>query len=237
MPDSRDEIRPGEVLTYMRMCSAEGYSLQRGMNFRVGGRPSVLLMSRRPNAPYADRVEDGGATIVYEGHDAPKGSVPGDPKRCDQPLTTPAGKPTQNGLFFAAAKAFKSGQTGPDRVRIYEKVRDGVWVFAGVFDLVDAWTEHADGRIVCKFRLSIDEQAAAEAQTPAAEIAHNRMIPTEVKVQVWQRDQGRCRSCGSADNLHFDHIIPFSKGGTSLTADNIQLLCARHNLEKRANIQ
>jgi 5-methylcytosine-specific restriction endonuclease McrA len=50
---------------------------------------------------------------------------------------------------------------------------------------------------------------------------------------VWRRDRGRCTKCGATDNLHFDHIIPYSKGGSSLTPENIQLLCARHNLEKR----
>jgi hypothetical protein len=26
--------------------------------------------------------------------------------------------------------------------------------------------------------------------------------------------------------------LPYSKGGTSITEDNVQLMCARHNLEK-----
>ena len=47
---------------------------------------------------------------------------------------------------------------------------------------------------------------------------------------------GRCVQCGSTDNLHFDHILPFSKGGTSLKAENIQLLCARYNLKKSDKI-
>jgi hypothetical protein len=42
---------------------------------------------------------------------------------------------------------------------------------------------------------------------------------------------------GSKDNLHFDHIIPYSKGGSSLLAENIQLLCARHNLGKKDKIE
>lgn len=37
-------------------------------------------------------------------------------------------------------------------------------------------------------------------------------------------------------NLHFDHDIPFSKGGSSLTAENVRLLCAKHNLEKSDKI-
>jgi 5-methylcytosine-specific restriction endonuclease McrA len=38
--------------------------------------------------------------------------------------------------------------------------------------------------------------------------------------------------CGSSENLHFDHVIPFSRGGSSLREENVQLLCAKHNLEK-----
>jgi 5-methylcytosine-specific restriction endonuclease McrA len=53
-----------------------------------------------------------------------------------------------------------------------------------------------------------------------------------VKLAVWKRDGGRCIQCGSSDNLHFDHVIPYSLGGSSLRAENIQLLCARHNLQK-----
>ncbi|MFH1888245.1 MAG: HNH endonuclease signature motif containing protein, partial [Pseudomonadota bacterium] len=61
--------------------------------------------------------------------------------------------------------------------------------------------------------------------------------PTRVKVEVWKRDGGKCTKCGSTADLHFDHIIPWSKGGSSVTAENVQLLCGRHNLEKRDRIE
>jgi 5-methylcytosine-specific restriction endonuclease McrA len=54
---------------------------------------------------------------------------------------------------------------------------------------------------------------------------------------VWKRDGGKCRICDANDELHFDHILPFSKGGTSLTVENVQLLCARHNIQKRDSIE
>jgi len=41
---------------------------------------------------------------------------------------------------------------------------------------------------------------------------------------------------GSKGNLHFDHDVPFSKGGSSITAKNVRLLCAKHNLEKSDKI-
>ena len=64
-----------------------------------------------------------------------------------------------------------------------------------------------------------------------------RVIPTHVKLEVWQRDGAKCSMCGATDELHFDHILPFAKGGTSLTAANVQLLCARHNLAKSDRIE
>jgi hypothetical protein len=68
------------------------------------------------------------------------------------------------------------------------------------------------------------------------DVQHNRLISTPVKVEVWRRDRGQCIQCDSMKNLHFDHDIPFSKGSSSLTAANVRLLCAKHNLEKSDKI-
>ena len=68
-------------------------------------------------------------------------------------------------------------------------------------------------------------------------IEHTRLIPSEVKKEVWKRDGGKCVICGSVKNLHLDHDLPFSKGGTSLTPKNVRLLCMKHNLEKSAKIE
>lgn len=63
----------------------------------------------------------------------------------------------------------------------------------------------------------------------------SRRIPQDVKLAVWQRDQGKCVQCGATTYLEFDHIIPHSKGGAS-TVNNIQLLCRRCNLQKSDRI-
>jgi len=62
-----------------------------------------------------------------------------------------------------------------------------------------------------------------------------KRIPSErLKVQVLMRDGNKCRLCGitlTGDNIHFDHILPWSKGGET-TLENLQVLCAPHNLAK-----
>ena len=150
---------------------------------------------------------------------------------------TPSGKPTQNGKFFDAAKKAKTGSP-PERVRVYEKIKDGIWTFNGVFSLTDAWRESDGRRQVFKFRLELQDIAEdVDDPRPSTDLEHTRMIPSAVKLEVWKRDKGCCRICGSSDNLHYDHDLPFSKGGTSLSAANIQLLCRRHNLKKRDRIE
>lgn len=162
------------------------------------------------------------------------------PKLLDQPEFLPSGRPTENGKFAAAARQFKAGKKGPDIVRVYEKVRDGIWADNGYFHLVDSWIEKAPERSVFKFKLvaieSEDSDEAAEASLHT-EASRRRLIPSFVKQEVWKRDQGKCVECGASDELNFDHVVPFSKGGSSMTAANVQLLCARHNLQKSARIQ
>ena len=230
-------FEPGDVISYLDMCRAEDVNLQRGMNFRLRGRDSVLLMSIRAGAPYADRVEGNGRVLVYEGHDVPRTSDGPDPKTVDQSLLHPSGRPTQNGMFFLAAKAHKEEKQPPERVKVYEKIRPGIWVFNGTFSLVDAWTEASGNRRVFRFRLQLAEDVERPGYREPVALEQSRLIPSAVKLAVWKRDKGRCVRCGSSENLHFDHVIPYSKGGSSLVAENIQLLCAKHNLLKRDRIE
>jgi hypothetical protein len=226
----------GEVISYQQMCLEEGASLQAGMNFRLRGGESVVLMSRRSNAPYTDRVLDDGTSLIYEGHDAPRGTSTPSPKAVDQPDRLPSGRLTQNGLFAAAAARARLGGEA-ERVRVYEKLYPGVWVFNGTFDLTDAWREAAEGRLVFKFRLELSSESEQGGPRRVPEPEHDRIIPSDVKLAVWKRDRGRCVLCQRTDNLHFDHVIPYSRGGSSRVAENIQILCARHNLEKRDRIE
>lgn len=75
----------------------------------------------------------------------------------------------------------------------------------------------------------------AEPFTETRELRNiTRHIPRPVQFRVLKRENQVCRSCGMpvADNdIHFDHIIPWSKGGPT-EESNIQLLCGPCNLKK-----
>lgn len=62
-----------------------------------------------------------------------------------------------------------------------------------------------------------------------------KRIPSErLKVQVLMRDGNKCRLCGiivTGENIHFDHIKAWSKGGETVL-ENLQVLCEKHNLAK-----
>lgn len=64
---------------------------------------------------------------------------------------------------------------------------------------------------------------------------NTRHISASVKNIVWTRDGGQCVECRATDYLEYDHIIPFSKGGSS-SEKNVQLLCRRCNLKKHDRI-
>jgi hypothetical protein len=228
---------PNEIIPYIEMCQREGVSLQRGMNFELNGNHSVILMSVRPNAPYADRFEDDGTTLIYEGHDVPRSPQDPNPKNVDQPEQTPSGNLTQNGLFHRSAQLFKSGERQPERVRVYEKIKQGIWSYNGIFHLIDSWQEPSEGRQVFKFKLVAVEGEEDFSVPVPLQSKPRRIIPTWVKLEVWKRDGGKCTLCGSEEDLHFDHIIPWSKGGSSSTPENVQLLCGKHNLQKHARIE
>ncbi|MGK5085692.1 HNH endonuclease signature motif containing protein [Bdellovibrionota bacterium FG-1] len=63
-----------------------------------------------------------------------------------------------------------------------------------------------------------------------------RHIPTEIRRQVWARDEGKCtyvatetgRKCESQFGLEIDHRTPLAKGGGS-DPGSLRLLCRQHN--------
>ena len=221
-----------KVISYTQLVIKEnGKQIQKGMNYGIQKTYSVVLMSTQKNAPYNDHIlEDG--VIEYEGHDIPSNLNP-EKKLVDQSLLTPSGTPTENGKFFQAALDYKEGVKEPSQVQVYRKLRKGIWVDMGFYDLIDAYEKQDLERKVFKFLLK-PKIELNENDQEYLDLLHDRQIPGEVQKEVYERDRGKCVECGSTENLHFDHILPFSKGGSSKVAKNIQLLCARHNLKKGA---
>jgi hypothetical protein len=199
--------------------------------------PSITLRSPTANLVIARSLwYPDGLTIEYEGHDLPRRSHDHNPKYEDQPGQFPSGRLTQNGLFAEAVDSYKSGNS-PELVKVYEKVFPGVWSLKGFFDLLDYKVVHDGRRNVYRFVLKLSEKHALAPKQTQHTLEHARLISSEVKKEVWKRDGGKCVLCGETENLHFDHDLPFSKGGTSLTANNVRLLCIKHNLAKSANIE
>jgi HNH endonuclease len=77
----------------------------------------------------------------------------------------------------------------------------------------------------------LEHAHALLAAGDAAAKRRREPIPRDVKLAVWQRDEGRCVECDGDFDLQYDHVIPFSMGGAN-TVDNLQLLCARCNQRK-----
>jgi hypothetical protein len=229
-----DVMEVDDIFGYDKLVAAEKANLQAGMNYREGKDYAIVLMSFRKGAPYRDSLDPVTGMISYEGHDMKRYAGGPDPKSVDQPLTHPGGSLTENGKFYRDAIDFRAGKRKkPKLLKAYEKISRGIWSYKGFFELIDGNIASDGRRKVFKFSLKPVEKKSFGR---VFELSHNRLIPTPVKVEVWRRDRGQCVQCGGTKNLHFDHDIPFSKGGSSLTATNVRLLCAKHNLEKSDKI-
>ena len=80
-----------------------------------------------------------------------------------------------------------------------------------------------------------DKEVCSDKQ---CQISHKtkREPSDRLKIQVLMRDGNRCKLCGikcndGLHNIHFDHIIPWSKGGET-TLENLQVLCSACNEAK-----
>jgi hypothetical protein len=195
---------------------------QQGIIFGKGEKLTRLLMSKREGAPYLDKELDG-IGIIYEGEDV-KGDA--QTKKRDQELTI-----GNRGLFDAAI-GYLEGKRRAEPVRIFEKLSKNRWVDLGELKLVGVSKVFSEGRYVYRFQLSAGEEETELIKTGEWK---SRNIASEVRENVWKRDGGQCAICGSRKDLHFDHIIPWSEGGSN-SEENIRVLCSKCNIKKSARI-
>jgi hypothetical protein len=99
-----------DIISYHDVVSAEKVALQKGMNFGVGKKYSIFLMSLRENAPYADALDKTTGMLTYAAHDEPQRRGGSNPTEVDQSLTTPKGLWTENGKFFVRRWISKVGR-------------------------------------------------------------------------------------------------------------------------------
>ena len=68
------------------------------------------------------------------------------------------------------------------------------------------------------------------------DLSLGRLVTNSVEQAVSILDGWEYVDFGSSDNLHFHHILFYFNRVTSCTVENVQKMCARHNLIKSAKI-
>ena len=177
--------------------------------------------------------------ISYEGHD--NNELDRSTRKLNDQIMTWYGNLAPNGEFYNAAKEFENGKIEkPYPVKVYEKPHfKDLWTDLGIYGLVkvDYELDRPGRRKAFKFLLSPNfEYNNLKHPQDDKEIPRSRLIPREVKILVMKRDNGKCSECENEKDLQFDHIIPFSQGGSN-NEQNIQILCSSCNMKKGNKIQ
>ncbi len=105
-------------------------------------------------------------------------------------------------------------------------------------DLIDDMCEYMLKKLDPMAKHSAEAKFAAPIKGPhiRGPSSNPRHIPSRLKRQIWQRDQGQCtyadpttgRRCDSRHLLQIDHIHPVCLGGPA-TEKNLRLLCHAHH--------
>jgi Holliday junction DNA helicase RuvB len=121
-----------------------------------------------------------------------------------------------------------------DAIQLIGSSANRPWIVSYLLELVRVYAQARES----SERITFDMVTQALKTMESDEQAYQRRegIPSEVKREVWRRDEGKCAKCGSRENLEYDHIIPVVKGGSN-TVRNIELLCEACNRAKSDTIQ
>ena len=119
---------------------------------------------------------------------------------------------------------------------------DSVWLYQGaVYGVSGNHNDEEEQLLLLDFadkeRQLFERLRAKFSREQTEHTKYERIrIPESVRIEVWRRDQGQCASCGSRENLEYDHIVPVSRGGSN-TSRNVELLCEECNRSKGNRIQ
>jgi 5-methylcytosine-specific restriction endonuclease McrA len=111
--------------------------------------------------------------------------------------------------------------------------RFGSWVKA-VRAFVELVNEKRNDLQLTDAPCQVDNIHSENAENNIYHHLTRREVSPRLKVQVLIRDGNKCRICGikvTGDNIHIDHIRPWSKGGETVL-ENLQVLCDEHNYQK-----
>ena len=115
--------------------------------------------------------------------------VAADKKLVDQPMHNETGSLTENGRFVNAVINYKEEKREPAKIKVYRKIRPGVWVDMGFYDLVDTYKKFDGKREVFKFLLQPTFEEIDEG-SDYVDLLHNKTIPGEIQREVYERDKG-----------------------------------------------
>ena len=96
------------------------------------------------------------------------------------------------------------------------------------------WSKRASKKWAKSFKEFMAEESQFSTVKYTKSPISRPAIPPNVRHQVFERDNYKCRQCGISKNdspLEIDHIKPFSKGGAD-NLNNYQLLCKKCNRSK-----
>jgi hypothetical protein len=188
-----------------------------------------LAASRDTNFTITASPAEGGCRLLFGGEDA-AGDGYYHFKQWVKLLPEPGPTPTEADVPTPPPRATRGAQT-PDEVPLWATLLGYLFAGALVFGLLLLLGINAAVSLAVVVVLmglaGIGAGRTKRIGRPAP--THSRSIPQWVKIAVATRDGGKCRRCGSAYELQYDHIIPYSQGGSSRDLNNIQLLCGRCN--------